>query len=159
MHQKSRKNRRFFMNWFMHLMRCMVLGWRKNRLRNLAMHSICCRKTIRNFLKSRKAVVYISPTGGEQPEQEGVIWLIVVKVRENSLTIDGHAGYAEFGKDIVCAAVSALTQSFIKSVETLTTDKLKYKISSGNTVILHGDLSEKSQTCLLYTSPSPRDCS
>lgn len=74
--------------------------------------------------------------------------MIVVKVRENSLTIDGHAGYAEFGKDIVCAAVSALTQSFIKSVETLTADKLKYKISSGNTVILHGDLSEKSQTLL-----------
>lgn len=74
--------------------------------------------------------------------------MIVVKVRENSLTIYGHAGYAEFGKDIVCAAVSALTQSFIKSVETLTTDKLKYKISSGNAVILHGDLSEKSQTLL-----------
>lgn len=40
--------------------------------------------------------------------------LIVVKIRENRLTIEGHAGYAEPGKDIVCAGVTALTQTASK---------------------------------------------
>ena len=33
--------------------------------------------------------------------------VITVTITENGLTIDGHAGYAEIGKDIVCAAVSS----------------------------------------------------
>lgn len=41
------------------------------------------------------------------------------------ITIDGHAGFAPIGQDIVCAAVSALVQTFIESVECLTTDKIK----------------------------------
>ena len=36
----------------------------------------------------------------------------------------GHAGYARFGKDIVCAAVSALTATFINSVDELTDSKI-----------------------------------
>ena len=31
----------------------------------LNVDSTCCRRTIRNFLKSRKAVIQLSPTGGE----------------------------------------------------------------------------------------------
>ena len=50
--------------------------------------------------------------------------LIVVKIRENSLTIDGHAGYAEPGKDIVCAGVTVLTHTPVKSIEDLTEDKI-----------------------------------
>lgn len=36
---------------------------------------------------------------------------------------EGHAGFAKFGKDIVCAAVSALVINTINSVEELTDDK------------------------------------
>ena len=50
--------------------------------------------------------------------------LIVVKIRENGLTIDGHAGYAEPEKDIVCTGVTALTQTLVKSIEDLTEDKI-----------------------------------
>ena len=32
----------------------------------------------------------------------------------------GHAGYAESGEDIVCAAISILTINFVNSVESLT---------------------------------------
>lgn len=62
--------------------------------------------------------------------------------------IRGHAGYAERGKDIVCAAISALTQVFIESVEKLTADEIKYDITHGSTVIKYGNLSEKSKTLL-----------
>lgn len=34
-------------------------------------------------------------------------------------TIQGHAGYAEYGSDIVCAAVSALAINAINSIDTL----------------------------------------
>jgi uncharacterized protein YsxB (DUF464 family) len=40
-------------------------------------------------------------------------------------TVSGHAGYAESGKDIVCAAVSALTINTVNSVEELTDNKFK----------------------------------
>ena len=36
---------------------------------------------------------------------------------------DGHAGYARSGKDIVCAAVSALVLNTINSIEAFTEDK------------------------------------
>ena len=37
--------------------------------------------------------------------------------------IEGHAGYAEAGEDIVCAGVSVLAINFINSVDTFTDDK------------------------------------
>lgn len=37
-------------------------------------------------------------------------------------SIDGHAGYAEMGEDIVCAAVSALVINTINSIEKYTDD-------------------------------------
>lgn len=41
--------------------------------------------------------------------------MIVIRMdrRHGLLEIDGHAGYAEKGKDIVCAAVSALAYSLV----------------------------------------------
>lgn len=60
--------------------------------------------------------------------------------------MDGHAGYAEPGKDIVCAAVTALTQTLIKSIEELTDDDIEYSVSPGRVDINHRNLSEKSKT-------------
>lgn len=39
--------------------------------------------------------------------------MIEIKVEHNRITVRGHAGYAEPGKDIVCAAVSILVATFI----------------------------------------------
>lgn len=50
--------------------------------------------------------------------------MIVLSREDGCITISGHAGYATIGNDIVCAAVSALVQTFIASVEELTADKL-----------------------------------
>ena len=36
------------------------------------------------------------------------------------IDINGHAGYAEYGQDVICAAVSALALNMANSVETFT---------------------------------------
>lgn len=51
--------------------------------------------------------------------------MIVLTQKDGCITIDGHAGYAPAGQDIVCAAVSALVATFIASIEELTADKIK----------------------------------
>ena len=38
------------------------------------------------------------------------------------IVMEGHAGYADEGEDIICAAVSALAINFYNSVETFTDD-------------------------------------
>ncbi|MDE6477450.1 MAG: ribosomal-processing cysteine protease Prp [Mycoplasmoidaceae bacterium] len=37
--------------------------------------------------------------------------MIEVKIKENSITVSGHANYAQKGNDIVCAAISTIIQS------------------------------------------------
>jgi uncharacterized protein YsxB (DUF464 family) len=59
--------------------------------------------------------------------------------------VQGHAGYAEHGKDIVCAGVSTLVQTFIQSVEELTADKIQYSMQPGTVDIKFRDLSEQAQ--------------
>lgn len=72
--------------------------------------------------------------------------MIEVSVRKGGITVTGHAGYAPHGQDIVCAGVSTLVQTLITSIEDLTEDKIKYRISPGRVDIEYGNLSEKSQT-------------
>lgn len=74
--------------------------------------------------------------------------MIAVSVRQDGIKVSGHAGYAQHGQDIVCAAVSALTQTLIRSIEDLTSDKIEYEISPGKADIKYGNLSEKSK-CLV----------
>lgn len=49
----------------------------------------------------------------------------------NGITIVGHAGYAENGKDIVCAAVTALVEQLILSLEKLTPEVPICDLDSG----------------------------
>ena len=66
---------------------------------------------------------------------------IKIETEKNSITVKGHANYAEIGKDIVCAAVSTLFQAFIASVEELTADVITAEIKPGNSRIRYADLS------------------
>lgn len=68
--------------------------------------------------------------------------MIAVSVRKDKITVSGHAGYAAAGKDIVCAGVTALTMSLVKSLNDLTEDKIEYEISPGRADIYYRDLSE-----------------
>ena len=74
--------------------------------------------------------------------------MILISHKKGETRIEGHAGYAPHGQDIVCASVSALAQVFIASIEELTNDKIKSEISAGNAVIQYGNLSERGQVLL-----------
>lgn len=50
------------------------------------------------------------------------VWTTKVDGCYRTFHIDGHAGYAEMGEDIVCAAVSALVINTINSIEKFTED-------------------------------------
>lgn len=69
--------------------------------------------------------------------------MIAVSVRKDRIKIHGHAGYAEAGKDIVCAGVTALTQTLIRSIQGLTKDEIEYEVSPGRADIHYGNLSEE----------------
>ena len=59
---------------------------------------------------------------------------VTVKKRENSYVSfhsKGHAGYADSGKDIVCAAVSALIITTVNSLEAFTEDEIDLEEKSG----------------------------
>lgn len=71
--------------------------------------------------------------------------LIEASVRRDGITVKGHANYAVFGSDIVCAGVTAHAQTLIKSIKDLTDDKIEYEISPGRVDIKYGNLSEKSK--------------
>lgn len=47
----------------------------------------------------------------------------------------GHSGYAEHGEDIVCAAVSALTQTAVIGISELTECPAKTDISDGKLLL------------------------
>lgn len=68
--------------------------------------------------------------------------MIAVCVRKDGVKVSGHAGYAENGKDIVCAGVTALVQTLVKSVDDLTEDKIECEISPGRADIHYRCLSE-----------------
>lgn len=71
--------------------------------------------------------------------------MIDVTVRKDRLTVSGHAGYAASGEDIICAAVTALSGTLVKSIENLTDDKIEYDVQPGWVDIKYRDLSEKAK--------------
>ena len=55
-----------------------------------------------------------------------------------SITIDGHAGYDDPGKDIVCAAVSGISLGLLNAVDMLLDEKLP--VQQGDSGFLHLEL-------------------
>ena len=49
-----------------------------------------------------------------------------------AFSVNGHAGYAEEGYDIVCASVSALCINAVNAVLSFTADRPEYEASDGN---------------------------
>ncbi len=48
---------------------------------------------------------------------------------------EGHAGYGEFGNDIICSALSAMTMLIINTIETVWGVDVKYEIDEETTDI------------------------
>ena len=62
--------------------------------------------------------------------------MITIKVRKKNGSYEefiskGHAGYAEAGQDIVCAAVSALIITTVNSLDKFTEDEFQLKEDDG----------------------------
>lgn len=58
--------------------------------------------------------------------------MINVSIRPCEVKITGHANSDEYGKDLVCCAVSILVQGLVASFEALTTDDINYDMDDGN---------------------------
>lgn len=63
--------------------------------------------------------------------------MIIAEIRKSggdyvSFSCRGHAGYAEEGYDIICAAVSALTVNTINAIERFTEDAFEGDASDGD---------------------------
>ena len=71
--------------------------------------------------------------------------MITVTRHSSGVTIEGHAGYAPRGQDVVCAAVSTLVQNLMQSLEDLCTDEISYHLKPGWVEIKHGTLSANAQ--------------
>ena len=75
--------------------------------------------------------------------------MITIKVRKKDGSYEefiskGHAGYAEAGQDIVCAAVSALIITTVNSLEKFTDDKFDVQEKDGFVSIhFRNNLSER----------------
>ena len=65
-------------------------------------------------------------------------------------TCDGHAGYANYGEDIVCASVSVLVINTINSLEQITEEPIRVEADETNGVIrcrfVNRSLKETSKT-------------
>lgn len=72
--------------------------------------------------------------------------MTTISISNDSIKMRGHAGYAQTGYDIVCAGLTALTQTLIMSIKDLTEDTLNYCISPARVDIDLRNLSERSQT-------------
>lgn len=63
-------------------------------------------------------------------------WSILNKDNNIYIDIKGHAGYAEYGRDIVCASVSTLVYFFISCVEHIDESSIKQlKLNDGDVKI------------------------
>lgn len=60
--------------------------------------------------------------------------MITVQRKKGQITVSGHAGYAEKGHDIVCAAVSILIYNLQNSIERLTDDTVCFSFCPDVTI-------------------------
>lgn len=61
--------------------------------------------------------------------------MIQVIIRQGSIQVTGHAGAGPPGHDLVCAAVSTLVQTFVRSAEELTDVQLHSDIAPGGAFV------------------------
>lgn len=60
---------------------------------------------------------------------------VLIKYKNNSIKsilVKGHANYADHGEDIVCAAVSVVTQTTLLGLLDFLKQRMVYEISDGN---------------------------
>ena len=61
--------------------------------------------------------------------------MILVKVLKKEIEIKGHALYDDYGKDIVCSAVSSIVTTTINGIISIDCGAILYQVSDGKIVI------------------------
>ena len=61
--------------------------------------------------------------------------MIIVKKYTNTIKISGHAGYAEYGKDIVCASVSSIITTCVNCIMNIDSNSILYD-DDGNLITI-----------------------
>lgn len=77
--------------------------------------------------------------------------MTTITQKDNVITVSGHSGYAVAGQDIVCAAISTLTQTFLATMDNLYPNRIKYAINEDMAIVeiqLNEDLNQD-ETILL----------
>lgn len=74
--------------------------------------------------------------------------MIEIRHDGGKVTVKGHANYAKPGQDIVCAAISTLSQVFVASVEDLTAAQIKTAQTGGYMEIVIEESTERAQVLL-----------
>lgn len=70
--------------------------------------------------------------------------MITIERTQKTLTVSGHAGYAERGKDIVCEAVTSQVQTLTASIKQLAHEKPVFSLSKGFYELSLVELGDKS---------------
>lgn len=61
--------------------------------------------------------------------------MIKVELKDNLITIKGHAGYDDKGKDIVCASVSSIVITTINAIIEINPDAIDYSDLNNEIII------------------------
>ena len=61
--------------------------------------------------------------------------MIKVIYNDNTVRVSGHANYAEYGKDIVCASVSSIITTIVNCIMNLDKSSITYQ-DDGKTIII-----------------------
>ena len=69
--------------------------------------------------------------------------MINITITADGIRVRGHAEAGPKGQDIICSAISTLTQNLILSIENLTNDKIQYAVNPGRVDINYWDLSDE----------------
>lgn len=83
--------------------------------------------------------------------------MIKVEIRKDQILVVGHADYAEFGKDIVCASVTSIVTTSVNAIMRLDRDAINYKSESGLIEINVKNHSDLVDTLLLNMTELLRD--
>ena len=62
--------------------------------------------------------------------------MIKVEVTKKDISVTGHAMYDDYGKDIVCAAVSSIIQTSVESIASIKEDAIDVKVVNDKLTII-----------------------
>ena len=71
--------------------------------------------------------------------------MIEVTVSTGRLSVAGHSDYGAKGKDIVCAGVSAITYTLVRSLDSLCADNVRISEGDGIAILEYENLSERAK--------------